>query len=102
MHALKKQAEKDKRRYTRHEFPRYVLYSTPEGLRQGDLVDYSFSGLYIKTRHIPALGTTVTVALPYSEGNDKRQGMVVRTDDNGFAVEFFSDPESIVYRTDLL
>ena len=103
MHALKKQAEKDKRRNSRREFPRYVLYSTPEGLKQGDLVDYSYSGVYIKTRNKPALGTTLTVALPYSKDpNEKREGMVVRIDDKGFAVEFFDDPKAIIYRTDII
>ena len=103
MLSLKKQKGKERRRDTRHPFSRYVLYVTDKGMQQGDLMDYSTSGLYIKTRQIPDLGARLTVALPYAEDEqEKRKAMVVRVDDDGFAAEFFKDPESVVFRTDLL
>ena len=103
MLAMKKQEEKERRRDTRRPFSRYVLYVTAGGMHQGDLIDYSTSGLYIKTRHAPKLGTFLTVALPYAEGeHEKRKAMVVRVDSDGFAVEFFKDPDSKVYRTDIM
>ena len=103
MFAMKKQEETERRRDTRHPFSRYVLYVNADGMHQGDLIDYSNSGLYIKTRNAPELGTFLTVALPYDEGAcEKRKAMVVRVDSDGFGVEFFKDPDSKVYRTDIM
>ena len=103
MFALKKQEETERRRDTRHPFSRYVLYVTPDGMHQGDLIDYSTSGLYIKSRNAPDLGTFLTVALPYVESaHEKRKAMVVRVDSEGFGVEFFKDPDSKVFRTDFM
>ena len=103
MRASQKQEDLEKRKDNRYPFSRYVLYVTEKGLNQGDLVDYSYGGVYIRTRRIPNLGSTLIVAPPYSKDqNEKRKGMVVRTDDKGFAVEFFKDPETILFRTDLM
>jgi hypothetical protein len=92
-----------KRKDNRYSFSRYVLYVTEKGVNQGNLVDYSNGGVYITTQRTPNLGSTLIVAPPYSKDkNEKRKGMGVRTDDKGFAVEFFKDPETILFRTDLM
>lgn len=83
----------DRRKDPRYPFSRYVFFATRNRLFEGDLVNYSRSGLHIQSPDIPPLGEVVTVALPYSESsNDKRKGQVVWRNEEGFGVEFFKDP----------
>ncbi len=102
MHALARQENQDRRRETRYPYSRYVLYATKNRLYQGELKDYSLSGLFIMTGDVLPVGAIITVALPYSKSrNDKRKGQIVRSNIDGFGVEFFRNLEERVMRKDL-
>ena len=92
-------ADLERRKEPRVPFSRYVFFATPERLYEGDLVNYSRSGMYIESPVIPPVGEVITVALPYSESkNDKRKGQIVWSGRQGFGVEFFKDPRKRVMR----
>ena len=102
MYALAREEINDRRREIRYQYSRYVLYATKNRLYQGELRDYSLSGLFIMTNDKLPVGEIITVALPYSTNrNDKRKGQIVRSDIDGFGVEFFSNPEERIMRKDL-
>ena len=89
----------DRRRDPRYPFSRYVFFATRAHLYEGDLVNYSRSGLYIQSPEIPPVGEVITVALPYSKDkNAKRRAQIVWRNLEGFGVEFFKDPRKRVMR----
>ena len=58
--------------------------------------------LFIMTGDKLPVGAIITVALPYSKDrNDKRKGQIVRSNKDGFGVEFFLNPEERIMREDL-
>ena len=93
----------ERRKDTRYHFFRYIFFATPSHLYQGDLLNYSRGGIFIRSSEIPPLGEVITVALPYSkEKNDKRKGQIVWQNRDGFGLEFFKDPRKRVMRSHLL
>ena len=101
MHALARQEDWDRRSETRYPYSRYVLYATKNRLYQGDLKDYSLSGLFITTDDVLPVGEIITVALPYTnDRNVKRKGQIVRANNDGFGVEFFKNPLERIMRID--
>jgi len=96
--------EKDERRKApRYMFSRYIFYATENSFHEGELKDYSHSGLFIKTSYPLPVGEVVTVALPYSDDlNDKRKAQVVWRNDEGFGVEFFKNIDDRVTRADII
>lgn len=96
-------ADRDRRKDPRHPFSRYIFFATPSHLYEGDLLNYSRGGIYIRSPEIPPVGEVITVALPYSEDkNDKRKGQIVWQNRDGFGVEFFKDPRKRVMRSHTL
>jgi hypothetical protein len=93
METSKKEKKSEKRDEPRIAYSGSVFFSTKEGFHEGDLENYSKNGLYIRTSHILPLGSVITIALPYSDGHVKRQGQVIRADENGFGIELFKEDD---------
>ena len=91
METSKKEKKSEKRYEPRIAYSGSVFFSTKDGFYEGDLENYSENGLYIRTSHILPLGSVITIALPYSDGHVKRQGQVIRADENGFGIELFKE-----------
>jgi hypothetical protein len=65
-----------------------IFFATRTRLYEGDLLNYSKAGLFIKSHALLAVGNEIVVAPPYSkEKNDKRKGRIVRCSPEGFGVE---------------
>lgn len=91
----------ERRRNPRHEYNRYIFCATDSLFFQGELLDYSRSGVFIKTNKPLPVGTIVTLALPYLEDkNNKCKGQVIRKTPEGVGVELFLDPAEKVTRLD--
>ena len=86
MYAGKKVIE---RRYDdRQRYFGKIFFATRTQLYEGDLLNYSKAGLFIKSQALLAVGNEIIVAPPYSmEKNDKREGRIVRCTTEGFGVE---------------
>jgi hypothetical protein len=86
MYAGKKMLE---RRYDdRQSYFGKIFFATPTRLYEGDLLDYSKTGLFIKSHALLTVDNEILVAPPYSmEKNDKRKGRIVRCTAEGFGVE---------------
>jgi hypothetical protein len=91
METSNEEKQTEKRYEPRIAYSGSVFFSTTDGFYEGDLENYSESGLYIRTSHILPLGSVITIALPYSDGHVKRQGQVMRADKNGFGIELFKE-----------
>jgi len=90
-----KEKNSEKRDDSRIEYSGHIFFTTKDGFSEGDLINYSENGLFIRTSNILPVGSVITIALPYLDGHVKRQGQVVRANKNGFGVELFredSDP----------
>ena len=73
-----------------------ILFATKDKLYTGELVNFSTDGLFIKMNEPLPVGKIVKVALPYSEDkNDKRNGIITWSNDEGFGVRLF---RTIEYR----
>ena len=81
----------EKRDDPRIEYSGHIFFSAKDGFYEGELTNYSDYGLFIRTAHILPVGSVITIALPYLDGHVKRRGQVVRTNKNGFGVEFFRE-----------
>ena len=65
-----------------------IFFATRTRLYEGDLLNYSKAGLFIKSHALLAVGNEIIVAPPYStENNDKRKARIVRCTTDGFGVE---------------
>ena len=65
-----------------------VFFATRSRLYEGDLINYSKAGLFIKSHALLTVGNEIIVAPPYSEEeNDKRKGRIVRCTGEGFGIE---------------
>jgi hypothetical protein len=93
METSNKEKKSEKRYEPRIEYSGSVFFSTKAGFYEGDLENYSESGLYIRTSHLLPLGSVITIALPYSDGHVKRQGQVMRADKDGFGIELFKEED---------
>ena len=82
---------------------RYILFATRARLYEGDLVNYSRSGLFIQTPDDLPVGEIIIVALPYiKKKNHKRKAQIIWRNQEGFGVEFFKDPRKRVTRMQTL
>ncbi len=91
----------EKRRNRRIPYSRYVFYATRRQFFEGELKDYSKYGVFIKSHAPLPIGEVITVALPYSETEkEKRKGMVVWQNIEGFGVELFRNPDRSLSRKD--
>ena len=91
METSNKEKKSEKRDERRIAYSGSVFFSTKDAFYEGDLENYSENGLFIRTAHILPLGSVITIALPFLEGHVKRQGQVIREDNNGFGIELFKE-----------
>ncbi len=65
-----------------------IFFATRTRLYEGDLLNYSKAGLFIKSHALLSVGNEIIVAPPYSkEKNDKRKATIVRSTGEGFGVK---------------
>ena len=91
MKTTKKDICSEKRDDPRIKYFGHIFFSNADGFYEGDLINYSEHGLFIKTPNILQVGSVITIALPYLDGHVKRQGQVVRTTNDGFGIELFKE-----------
>ena len=83
----KKELRKDPRKH----FKGSIFYATEHQLYEGEVKNYSASGIFVKTRGKFFVGQTLNLALPYSKAkNTKRLGEVIWQDREGVGVELKS------------
>jgi len=79
---------REKRIDERIPYSGYILFSTKSGFFEGELMNYSTHGLFIKTDEDLTLGEFITVALPYLEDKlMKFQGQILWRNNEGYGVE---------------
>ncbi len=67
-----------------------IFFATRTRLYEGDLLNYSKAGLFIKMNEPLPVGKIIKVALPYSQDkNDKRKGIITWSKEDGFGVRLF-------------
>jgi len=73
----------------RQEYFGKIFFATKRRLYEGDLLNFSNKGLFIKSHVLLPVGKIITVAPPYTNAkDDKRRGRIVRCDGKGFGVKF--------------
>jgi hypothetical protein len=79
----------ERRKHDRQDYTGKIFFATNKHLYEGDLVNFSRTGLFIRSRILLPVGKIITVAPPYAlDKNDKRKGRIVRCDGEGFGVKF--------------
>ena len=86
-----KEKNSEKRDDPRIEYSGHIFFISKHRFYEGDLINYSEHGLFIRTSHILPVGSIVTLALPYLDGHVKRRGQVVRANRAGFGIELFKE-----------
>ena len=80
----KKELRKEKRR----PFESYIYYSTEHQLYEGEIKNYSTSGLFVKTSDKHSVGQTLNFMLPYVIAkNSKQSGAVIWQNTEGIGLE---------------
>jgi len=91
---IKKKAAKIKkelRKEPRKIFKGHIFFATEHQLYEGEVKNYSATGIFVKTSDRFFVGQEVTLALPYSkEKNTKCLGEVVRQNREGIGVKLKS------------
>ncbi len=81
---IKKELRKEPRKF----FNGTIFYATEQQLYEGEVKNYSSSGIFVKTRGRFFIGQTLNLALPYSKAKDsKRLGAVIWQNTEGIGVE---------------
>ncbi|MBT8351659.1 MAG: PilZ domain-containing protein [Deltaproteobacteria bacterium] len=80
--------EKELRKEQRIPFESYIYYSTEHQLYEGEIKNYSTTGLFVKTSDKHSVGQTLNFILPYAiEKDAKRLGEVIWQNTEGIGVE---------------
>ena len=80
--------KKELRKEQRIPFEGSIFYSTELQLYEGEIKNYSTSGLFVKTSDKHSVGQTLNFILPYSIAKDsKRLGAVVWQNTEGIGLE---------------
>ncbi len=80
--------KKEFRKEQRIPFEGSIFYSTELQLYEGEVKNYSTSGIFVETRDKFFVGETLNLALPYSKAKDsKRLGAVIWQNTEGIGVE---------------
>jgi hypothetical protein len=87
----------EKRSHPRIRYSGHIFFATKDRLFEGELTDFSRFGLGIKSAETPLLDEVITIALPLSDGRQRKcKGQIVWKDNSRFGVELFrkrKDPE---------
>ena len=82
----------NRRKENRFSFSGFVLFATNNRLYEGEIENYSKTGLSIKNENFFQNGQKVTVAIPYSTtNNDKRTAEIVWSNRYGFGLKLIND-----------
>jgi len=80
--------KKELRKEPRKHFKGSIFYATEQQLYEGEVKNYSASGIFVKTRGKFFVGQTLNLALPYSKAKDsKRLGEVAWKNREGVGVK---------------
>ena len=80
--------KKELRKEPRKHFTGSIFYASEQQLYEGEVKNYSTSGVFVKTRGKFFVGQTLNLALPYSKEKDsKRLGAVIWQNAEGIGVE---------------
>ena len=80
--------KKELRKEPRKHFIGSIFYATEQQLYEGEVKNYSASGIFVKTRGKFFVGQTLNLALPYlKEKDSKRLGAVIWKNTDGIGVE---------------
>jgi hypothetical protein len=80
--------KKELRKEKRIPFESYIFYSTEHQLYEGEIKNYSTSGLFVKTSDKHSVGQMLNFILPYAIAKDaKRLGEVIWQNTEGIGVE---------------
>ncbi len=83
--------KKELRKEPRKHFIGSIFYATEQQLYEGEVKNYSASGIFVKTRGKFFVGQELNLALPYSRArNSKRLGEVVWKNKEGVGVKLKS------------
>ena len=83
--------KKELRKEPRKHFIESIFYATEQQLYEGEVKNYSASGVFVKTMGKFFLGQALNLALPYSKAkNSKRLGEVVWQNREGVGVKLKS------------
>ncbi len=83
--------KKELRKEPRKHFKGSIFYATEHQLYEGEVKNYSASGIFVKTRGKFFVGQTLNLALPYSKAEkSKHLGEVVWKNREGIGVEIKS------------
>jgi hypothetical protein len=90
MKTLKIHQNIELRREKRHACSEKIFFATRNRLYEGQLKNYSRTGLFIKTKEVLAIGEIITVVDPHPAGeNQKRKGQILWRNDEGFGIELY-------------
>jgi PilZ domain len=79
----------ERRNHQRHFYSGHVFFATKNRLHEGRLLNYSQSGLLIKSEQMLAAGELITVAVPYTDNEQaKRQAIVIWCNRRGMGAKF--------------
>ena len=92
MKITEKEKDSEKREHPRIRYSGTIFFTTPEGFFEGELINYSQNGLFIRSNRILMVGEIITFALPYLDGHVKRRGKVVWSNESGFGIELHREP----------
>ena len=80
--------KKELRKEKRIPFESYIFFSTEHQLYDGEIKNYSTSGLFVKTSDKHSVGQTLNFMLPYLIAkNSKRLGAVIWQNTEGIGIE---------------
>ena len=81
----------ERRSEDRYPYEGPVFFATYNRVHEGELLNYSNSGLFIKSEALLPVGELITVAVPYLlTNNHKRKAVVVWLKKDGIGVQFIN------------
>jgi len=88
------ETKKELRKEQRKPFKGSIFYASEQQLYEGEVKNYSVSGIFVETRDKFFVGQTLNLALPYSKAKDsKRLGAVIWQNTEGIGVELNVEDE---------
>ena len=82
------ETKKELRKEPRKHFKGSIFYASEQQVYEGEVKNYSRSGIFVETRDKFFVGQTLNLALPYSKEEDsKRLGSVIWQSTEGIGVE---------------
>ena len=81
----------ERRRENRYRYGGPVFFATCNSFHAGELLNYSNSGLFIKSEALLPVGELITVAVPYLvTNNHKRKAVVIWSEKDAIGVQFIN------------